>query len=155
MASCISEGSTFRKGMQVYDCRSVTDEALELMAARGLCLFCNAPVPIAVAAAAAGFGTPPPAATPEDGSTSAETAGTETAQAFKDRMVEYDRTATQRTAVIDDQGDFYEIEGNAWLSPEERDEMKQRQLLEDQVREERRNRMVVSVDLIGRTVCSR
>jgi hypothetical protein len=40
--------------------------------------------------------------------------------AFKDRLVEYDRHAQQRTTVIDDQSDFFEIETNAWLSEEVR-----------------------------------
>lgn len=40
------------------------------------------------------------------------------AVAFKDRLVEYDRHAQQRTTVIDDQSDFFEIETNAWLSEE-------------------------------------
>jgi hypothetical protein len=38
--------------------------------------------------------------------------------AFKDRLVDYDRHAQQRTTVIDDQSDFFEIETNAWLSEE-------------------------------------
>lgn len=38
------------------------------------------------------------------------------AQAFKDRLVEFDRSAAQRTTVIDDQSDYFEIDGNAWLS---------------------------------------
>lgn len=42
------------------------------------------------------------------------------AVAFKDRLVEYDRHAQQRTTVIDDQSDFFEIETNAWLSEEVR-----------------------------------
>jgi hypothetical protein len=38
------------------------------------------------------------------------------AQALKDQLVEFDRTATQRTTVIDDQSDYFEIDGNTWLS---------------------------------------
>lgn len=38
------------------------------------------------------------------------------AQAFKDRLVEFDRSAAQRTTVIDDQSDYFEIDGNAWLT---------------------------------------
>lgn len=36
----------------------------------------------------------------------------------QDRLVEYDRNAAKRTAVIDDQSDFFEIDSNAWLTPE-------------------------------------
>lgn len=40
------------------------------------------------------------------------------AVAFKDRLVDYDRNARQRTTVVDDQNDFFEIDTNAWLDPE-------------------------------------
>ncbi len=38
----------------------------------------------------------------------------------QDRLVGYDRDAAKRTAVIDDQSDFFEIDSNAWLTPEVR-----------------------------------
>ncbi|KAK9107637.1 hypothetical protein Syun_023648 [Stephania yunnanensis] len=40
------------------------------------------------------------------------------AEAFARRLVDYDRNSTARTTVIDDQSDYYEIEGNEWLSTE-------------------------------------
>ena len=40
------------------------------------------------------------------------------AEAYAKRLVEYDRNAAARTTVIDDQSDYYEIEGNSWLSKE-------------------------------------
>lgn len=40
------------------------------------------------------------------------------AEAFKNRLVEYDRNARQRTTVVDDQNDYFEIDTNAWLDPE-------------------------------------
>lgn len=40
------------------------------------------------------------------------------ADAYAKRLVEYDRNSAARTAVIDDQSDYYEIEGNSWLSKE-------------------------------------
>ena len=42
------------------------------------------------------------------------------AEAFKDRLVDYDRNARKRTTVVDDQNDFFEIDTNAWLDPEVR-----------------------------------
>lgn len=42
----------------------------------------------------------------------------------KDRLVEFDRTAASRTVVIDDQSDWFEIDGNAWLDESERVELK-------------------------------
>ena len=40
------------------------------------------------------------------------------AEAYAKRLVEYDRNSAARTTVIDDQSDYYEIEGNNWLSNE-------------------------------------
>lgn len=40
------------------------------------------------------------------------------AEAYAKRLVDYDRNSTARTKVIDDQSDYYEIEGNSWLSTE-------------------------------------
>ena len=40
------------------------------------------------------------------------------AVAFKNRLVGYDRNAAQRTQVIDDQSDYFEIDSNTWLSKE-------------------------------------
>jgi len=34
---------------------------------------------------------------------------------FKDRLVDYDRNAAQRTSVLDDQSDYFEIDTNVWL----------------------------------------
>lgn len=41
-----------------------------------------------------------------------------TAEAYAKRLVEYDRNSAARTTVIDDQSDYYEMEGNSWLSNE-------------------------------------
>lgn len=51
-------------------------------------------------------------------------------------------------------GDYYEIDGNVWLTPEERAEVKQRQDLQEQVARQRRDKLVVTIDLLGRTVCA-
>ncbi|KAJ6749158.1 THYROID RECEPTOR INTERACTING PROTEIN RELATED [Salix purpurea] len=40
------------------------------------------------------------------------------AEAYAKRLVDYDRNSAARTTVIDDQSDYYEIEGNSWLSNE-------------------------------------
>lgn len=42
------------------------------------------------------------------------------AEAYAKRLVEYDRNSAARTTVIDDQSDYYQIEGNSWLSKEVR-----------------------------------
>lgn len=40
------------------------------------------------------------------------------AEAYAKRLVDYDRNAAARTTVIDDQSDYYELDGNTWLSKE-------------------------------------
>lgn len=40
------------------------------------------------------------------------------AEAYAKRLVEYDRDSAARTTVIDDQSDYYEMDGNTWLSNE-------------------------------------
>ena len=42
------------------------------------------------------------------------------AQAIKNRLVEYGRTSSQRTSVIDDQSDYFQVDQNPWLSEEVR-----------------------------------
>lgn len=51
----------------------------------------------------------------EPETSSAKEEGTKKAMAFKDRLIEYDRNSAQRTAVLDDQSDYFEIETNVWL----------------------------------------
>lgn len=38
----------------------------------------------------------------------------------KNKLLEYDRNAEERLAVIDDQNDWFDIANNSWLSPEDR-----------------------------------
>ncbi|KAI3877847.1 hypothetical protein MKW92_047092 [Papaver armeniacum] len=75
-----------------------------------------------------------------------------TAEAFAKRLVDYDRNSAARTTVIDDQSDYYEIEGNSWLSKEEKGLlMKKRQDIEE-ADKARRNKVVMTFDLVGRKV---
>lgn len=74
------------------------------------------------------------------------------AVAFKDRLVGYDRNAAQRTKVIDDQSDYFEIDSNTWLSQQERNELKARARDEAAAQEARKNKVTITVDLLGRQV---
>ncbi|GJP34498.1 hypothetical protein CLOM_g18939 [Closterium sp. NIES-68] len=79
------------------------------------------------------------------------------ALAFRDRLVEYNRTSAQRTVVIDDQSDYFKSngadgDGDAWLTKEEREILKRREEEREREEEERRRRVVVTLDLIGRRV---
>ena len=72
----------------------------------------------------------------------------------KDRLVEFDRTAAARTTVIDDQSDWFEIESNAWLDEDEREEAKRQAREVEEAREAAaKNRATrVALDLLGRRV---
>ncbi|OAE30814.1 hypothetical protein AXG93_857s1170 [Marchantia polymorpha subsp. ruderalis] len=74
------------------------------------------------------------------------------AEEFKNRLVEYDRSSAARTTVIDDQSDYFQIDGNTWLTDKEKQLLKKRQEDEERIAEERRKRVVVTIDLLGRKV---
>ncbi|KAK7330365.1 hypothetical protein VNO77_24557 [Canavalia gladiata] len=74
------------------------------------------------------------------------------AEAYAKRLVEYDRNAAARTTVIDDQSDYYEIDGNSWLSKEEKELLKKKQEEMEEAERAKRNKVVVTFDLVGRKV---
>ncbi|KAF5734692.1 activating signal cointegrator 1 [Tripterygium wilfordii] len=74
------------------------------------------------------------------------------AEAYAKRLVEYDRNSAARTTVIDDQSDYYEIEGNGWLSPEERELLKKKREEIEEAARAKRSKVVVTFDLFGRKV---
>ncbi|GAB2223811.1 hypothetical protein Droror1_Dr00004552 [Drosera rotundifolia] len=73
------------------------------------------------------------------------------AEAYAKRLVDYDRNSAARTTVIDDQSDYYD-EGNSWLSMEEKELLKKKQEELEQAEAEKRKKVVVSFDLVGRKV---
>eukprot|EP00887_Chlorella_sp_A99_P006420 scaffold3.g6420.t1 len=79
-------------------------------------------------------------------------ASEEAARALRDQLVEYDRHSAKRTTVIDDQSDFFEIDTNAWLTDEERAQLRARQREAEAAEAARRNKVVVTIDLLGRRV---
>jgi len=74
------------------------------------------------------------------------------AKVAKDRLVEFDRTAASRTTVIDDQSDWFEIDGNAWLDESERAELKRQaaEMIEAEEERRRKSRTTFALDLLGR-----
>lgn len=74
------------------------------------------------------------------------------AEAYAKRLVEYDRNSAARTTVIDDQSDYYEIEGNSWLSNEEKALLKKKQEEIEEAERLKRSKVVVTFDLVGRKV---
>ena len=69
----------------------------------------------------------------------------------KDRLVDFDRSAASRTDVIDDQIDWFEIDGNVWLEESERIEVKN-QVQDMFVAQKDRRARHVAIDLLGRKV---
>ncbi|OAY79265.1 Activating signal cointegrator 1 [Ananas comosus] len=74
------------------------------------------------------------------------------AEAYARRLVEYDRNSAARTKVIDDQSDYYEIEGNSWLSPEEKATLKKKQQEIEEAANAQKGKVIVTFDLVGRKV---
>ncbi|KAF5477031.1 hypothetical protein F2P56_003710 [Juglans regia] len=74
------------------------------------------------------------------------------AEAYAKRLVEYDRNSAARTTVIDDQSDYYEIEGNSWLSMEEKELLRKKREEIEEAEQAKRNKVVVTFDLLGRKV---
>ncbi|XP_049367318.1 uncharacterized protein LOC125832211 [Solanum verrucosum] len=76
----------------------------------------------------------------------------EAAEAYAKRLVDYDRNSAARTTVIDDQSDYYEIEGNSWLSKEEKEILRKKKEEIEEAERAKRNRVVMTFDLVGRKV---
>ncbi|CAH9092526.1 unnamed protein product [Cuscuta europaea] len=74
------------------------------------------------------------------------------AGAFAKRLVDYDRNSAARTTVIDDQSDYYEIEGNSWLSMEEKELLRKKKEEIEEAERAKRSKVVVTFDLVGRKV---
>mmetsp|Transcript_10350 Transcript_10350/g.31152 ORF Transcript_10350/g.31152 Transcript_10350/m.31152 type:complete len:465 (+) Transcript_10350:485-1879(+) len=161
---------------KVYDCRSTfSTDTVAFIEAGGVCTYCGYKVSLnhrnrsetreACSATAAG------ALREEDPSDTASLPGVAAgdtaadvpahavvddaeaaAVAFKNRLVEADRNSAQRTTVVDDQSDFFEIDGNAWLSEEERRSLRERQRAIEEAEAAKRKRVVLSFDMLGRQV---
>ncbi|CAM8972765.1 unnamed protein product [Rhodiola kirilowii] len=74
------------------------------------------------------------------------------AEAFAKRLVDYDRNSAARTTVIDDQSDYYEIEGNSWLSTEEKELIMKKRAEVDEAERAKKSKVVLTFDLVGRKV---
>ncbi|XP_052179498.1 uncharacterized protein LOC127792892 [Diospyros lotus] len=74
------------------------------------------------------------------------------AEAYTKRLVEYDRNSAARTTVIDDQSDYYEIDGNSWLSMEEKELLRKKKEEIEEAERAKRNKVIMTFDLVGRKV---
>ena len=150
---------------KVYDCRKTSNEIIAFLNARGRCTFCGAKVRLTFTDGTSNDEDE------EKGDIEEDEAGVvaakdinkrhqpksdidvnEKAEELRRKLIEFDRHSAQRTTVIDDQSDFFEIDSNAWLSEEERQEMRKRQEEEEKALEMKRRCLTVTVDLLGRRV---
>ena len=51
----------------------------------------------------------------------------EKAEAQKNRLLEYDRTSEKRTKVIDDESDYFSVDAYKWMTPEQKNKLKERE----------------------------
>lgn len=52
----------------------------------------------------------------------------EKANVLKNKLLAYDRNEKSQTTIIDDQSDYFNIDGNSWLSPEEKKKLQREEL---------------------------
>ena len=75
------------------------------------------------------------------------------AVAAKDRLVHFDKTSAKRTTVIDDQSEWFEIDGNALARRiRTRGALARREMAEAEAEAERKARTTWTLDLVGRRV---
>ncbi|CAN6174305.1 unnamed protein product [Urochloa humidicola] len=74
------------------------------------------------------------------------------AEAYAKRLVDYDRNAAARTKVYDDQSDYFEMEGNSWLSSKEKSVLQKQQEEAEEAAASQKGKVVVTFDLVGRKV---
>jgi alkylated DNA repair dioxygenase AlkB len=75
------------------------------------------------------------------------------AAAFKDRLLDFDRTSAKRTAVIDDQVDYYASAGaDAWLTQGEKAAAEQAQVAREEAKERQRREVRLTFDFENREV---
>lgn len=80
------------------------------------------------------------------------TGDVEDAKQFKDRLLGSDQISQASSSIIDDQADYFSIEGNAWLDRDERRRLREEQQAQEAAEEKRRRKIGVSLDLLGRKV---
>ncbi|KAJ9511486.1 hypothetical protein QJQ45_029846, partial [Haematococcus lacustris] len=186
---------------KIFDCRQLSSEVTRFLESGGRCTFCGRqvrltyrgggevqaeddtrPLPDNVSSTPSAPGsssTPGPttaaaAGQAGGGGGAAEAAAEAAAVEFKNRLVGYDRESAKRTAVIDDQSDYFEVDTNAWLTDQERHELRQRRQvqilprsthhtspnpacasswrIEMEAEAARRSRVAITLDLLGRRV---
>lgn len=119
----------------IMDCRGGGD-AMRAFVASNACVHCGAPVP------------------PDGEASAAASSASDVAAALAAaRLVEFDRTAAQRSTVVDDQGDHRDdVEGDAWLSAADKKARRAALAAAEEAAAAERRRVRVTLDLVGRRV---
>ena len=70
----------------------------------------------------------------------------------KDRLLDYQANSAKRTQIIDDESDYFNVDSNKWLTPEQREAMKKKK--EELQQEKHRSRLhrKITFDFAGRKV---
>lgn len=140
---------------KIFDCRRPGTDAMRFLSSGGVCTFCGNRVRLAYTDGSTNI-TPEEEISQEialkEAQTAAAVASEAEAVALRDRLVDFDRQAAKRTTVIDDQSDYFAIDSNAWLTDEERAELKRREAAVEAAAEAAKKRITVTVDLLGRRV---
>lgn len=79
-------------------------------------------------------------------------AGLEKAVQHKDKLLEFDRNSVRRTQVLDDESDYFASDSNQWLSPGEREKLRQREEELREIRHASRKDRKITLDFCGRRV---
>lgn len=74
------------------------------------------------------------------------------AVAAKNKLLEYDATSEKRTAVIDDESDYFNTDNNKWLTAKQREALKKREQEFQEKKHESRLSKKVTLDFAGRRV---
>ncbi|XP_014676538.1 PREDICTED: activating signal cointegrator 1-like [Priapulus caudatus] len=74
------------------------------------------------------------------------------ALAHKDRLLEFDKTCVSRTKVIDDQSDYFAVDGNRWLSSKERETLRKKEAELREKKNPSRRGMKITLDIAGRRI---
>lgn len=70
----------------------------------------------------------------------------------KDRLLEYDANCEKRTRVIDDESDYFNVDSNKWLTPQQREALKKKkEEVQDEKHKSRLDRKI-TFDFAGRKV---
>lgn len=136
---------------KIFDCRQPGKDATLFLSSGGICTYCGKRVKLKYS----------------DGSTNMtdalgsnlhgvedddESSTLTNAIELRDRLLDYDRQSARRTTVIDDQSDYFEIDSNTWLTDEEKADLHRQNAKLEASEEQRRNKIIVTLDLLGRRV---